>query len=157
MRDVEHAPLHLLQQLPEVVVVEGESTNQEGVQDDPARPHVGASSVVLLALPKGGEMRRATAGGATGSCRHAFAWRKCRWEEKKGQNACIRIGREGSGIKMKVGTEQGVGKGGTRYRPVKYISNIHFAIAVRMEPVGKRVIIVTGAGNGLVNQSESDS
>lgn len=62
MRDVEHAPLHLLQQLPEVVVVEGESTNQEGVQDDPARPHVGASSVVLLALPKGGEMRRATAG-----------------------------------------------------------------------------------------------
>lgn len=59
----------------------------------------------------------------------------------------------GKGMNVKVGTDQDMGKGGSRYITVKYIGNIHLAITARMEPLGKPVIIVTGAGNCLVNQS----
>ena len=50
---------HLLQQLAEVVIVEGEGADQEGVQDDAAGPHVGPGPVILLTLqhPEG-EMRK---------------------------------------------------------------------------------------------------
>ena len=50
VRDMEHASLHLLQQLTEVVVVEGQCTHQEGVQDHATRPHVRPPPVVLLPL-----------------------------------------------------------------------------------------------------------
>ena len=50
---------HLLEQLAEVVIVEGEGSDQEGVQDDAAGPHVGPGPVILLTLqhPEG-EMRK---------------------------------------------------------------------------------------------------
>ena len=50
VRDVELAALDLLQQLPKVVVVEGERAHQQGVQDHPAGPDVRPTTVVLLAL-----------------------------------------------------------------------------------------------------------
>ena len=50
MGDVELAALDLLQQVPEVVVVEGQGADQQGVQDDPARPDVRLPPVVFLAL-----------------------------------------------------------------------------------------------------------
>ena len=56
-RQTEH--YHLLQQLTEVVIVEGEGADQEGVQDDAAGPHVGPGPVILLTLQQpGGEMRK---------------------------------------------------------------------------------------------------
>ena len=50
MGDVEVTPLDLFQELPQVVVVEGEGADEEGVEDDPAGPHVRSPAVVLLAL-----------------------------------------------------------------------------------------------------------
>ena len=50
MRDVEGAPLHLFQQLAQVVVVERQGAHQQRVQDDAARPHVRPTAVVLLTL-----------------------------------------------------------------------------------------------------------
>ena len=56
-RQTEH--YHLLQQLAEVVIVEGEGADQEGVQDDAAGPHVGPGPVILLTLQQPeGEMRK---------------------------------------------------------------------------------------------------
>ena len=46
---------HLFQELPEVVVVEGERPDEQRVQDDPARPHVRPPTVVLLAPDHLGE------------------------------------------------------------------------------------------------------
>ena len=48
--DVKHPSFHLLEQLAKVVVVEGQGTDEQRVQDDPAGPHVGAPTVVLFAL-----------------------------------------------------------------------------------------------------------
>jgi hypothetical protein len=50
VRDVELPALDLLQQVAEVVVVEGEGAHQQGVQDDATGPDVGLAPVVLFAL-----------------------------------------------------------------------------------------------------------
>ena len=50
--DVEHASLDLLQELPQVVVVEGKGPDEEGVQDDAAGPHVGPGAVVTFSLQR---------------------------------------------------------------------------------------------------------
>lgn len=62
VRDVEGAALHLLQQLAQVVVVEGQRAHQQGVQDDAARPDVRPTAVILLAL----KQRRSNAAVVTG-------------------------------------------------------------------------------------------
>ena len=41
---------HLLQELSQVVVVEGECAHQQGVQDDPAGPDISPRPVILLTL-----------------------------------------------------------------------------------------------------------
>ena len=50
VRNVELSSFHFFQKVPQVVVVEGQRAHQEGVEDDPARPNVGLSAVVFLAL-----------------------------------------------------------------------------------------------------------
>lgn len=40
--------LDLLEQLPEVIIVEGQSADEQRVEDDPAGPDVGPPAVVLL-------------------------------------------------------------------------------------------------------------
>jgi len=49
---VKDAPLDFLQQLAQVVVVEGQRTHQEGVEDDPTGPDIRLAAIVLLALKK---------------------------------------------------------------------------------------------------------
>ena len=48
--NVELASFNLFQEVPQVVVVEGERAHEEGVQNDAARPDVSLPAVVLLAL-----------------------------------------------------------------------------------------------------------
>ncbi len=67
MRDVELPTLHLLQELPEVVVVEGERAHQQRVQDDPAGPHVRPAAVVLLPAD---HLRAGVVRGAAGRLQH---------------------------------------------------------------------------------------
>ena len=50
MGDVELTPLDLLQQLAQIVVVEGQRPHQEGVQYHAAGPDVRAPAVVLFTL-----------------------------------------------------------------------------------------------------------
>jgi len=52
--DVKDALLHLLEQVAEVVVVEGEGADEQGVEDDATRPDIRLPAVVLLALGAGG-------------------------------------------------------------------------------------------------------
>lgn len=49
VRDVKDAPLHLLQQLSQVVVVEGQGADEQRVQDHSRGPDVRSPAVVLLA------------------------------------------------------------------------------------------------------------
>ena len=62
VRNVEDAALHLLQQLSQVVVVEGESSDEQRVQDHSRGPDVRSPAVVLLAPDHFGTgvVRRAT-------------------------------------------------------------------------------------------------
>lgn len=50
MRYVENTSFHLFQQLTEVVVVERQSSHEEGVQNHPARPNIRFSTVVFFTL-----------------------------------------------------------------------------------------------------------
>jgi len=52
VRYVKDAALDFLQQLAQVVVVEGQRTHQQGVQDDPAGPDIRLAAIVLLTLEK---------------------------------------------------------------------------------------------------------
>lgn len=52
MRYVKDAPFDFLQQLAQVVVVEGQRTHQEGIEDDPTGPDIRLAAIVLLALKK---------------------------------------------------------------------------------------------------------
>lgn len=50
VRYVEHAPLHFLQQLSQVVIVEGQSAHQKCVQNDTTRPNVRFPAIVFFTL-----------------------------------------------------------------------------------------------------------
>ena len=49
---VKVAPFDFFQKLPEIVIVERKGSNQQGIQNHTARPHICPSAIVLLPLEK---------------------------------------------------------------------------------------------------------
>lgn len=54
---VKNATFDFLQQLPQIVVVKWQGADQQRIQNDATRPHIGASAIVFLSLRNADDLK----------------------------------------------------------------------------------------------------